>query len=209
MTYGWELMHILNHVSSGDSTLESIDKYMLREKNRFGKDDYRVYFLTNHDENSWNGTVEERYGAAEKAYAALAFTINGMPLVYSGQEYGNNKRLEFFEKDNPNNVKPELFEFYSALMKLNVSNSALWNGKDGGDYERIKTNSDENIFVIKRQNGESIVVSIVNLSKEEQKFNIQIEDELSLKDVFSNEKTLLNKDIEITLPAYGFLVLEK
>ena len=52
--------------------------------------DYRMYFVTNHDENSWNGTVYERFGEAYPAFATLAFTIDGMPLVYSGQEAGLN-----------------------------------------------------------------------------------------------------------------------
>ena len=98
MSYGWELMHIMNHIAKGDSSLKSLDDYMQREQKRFNENDYRMYFVTNHDENSWNGTIEERYGEAEKAFAVLAYTINGMPLIYSGQEYGNNNALEFFEK---------------------------------------------------------------------------------------------------------------
>ena len=56
-------------------------------------------FTTNHDENSWNGTVHERYGEGYKIFAVLMATVPGMPLVYSGQEAGLDKRLEFFEKD--------------------------------------------------------------------------------------------------------------
>ena len=60
---------------------------------------YRLYFTTNHDENSWNGSVFERYGATHLLHTVLTFTIDGMPLLYSGQEAGLNKRLKFFEKD--------------------------------------------------------------------------------------------------------------
>ena len=168
-----------------------------------------MYFVTNHDENSWNGTIEDRYGKAEKAYAVLAYTINGMPLIYSGQEYGNNKALEFFEKDNPIYANPEIFDFYKTLMHLNTINSALWNGTDGGDYNRIKTTSDEQVFALKRQKDESVVVSIVNLSDKSVTFKLQLDEDLFLVDVFTSEETLLNSDVEFTLPAYGFRVLEK
>ena len=209
MSYAWELMHLMKHVVDGDSTLNSIDKYMTREKNKFSSNDYRMQLLTSHDENSWNGTVEERYGQAEKAVAALVYTINGMPLIYSGQEYGNNKRLEFFEKDNPKYANPEIFDFYKTLMHLNKINSALWNGNYGGDYNRIKTTSDEQVFALKRQKDESVVVSMVNLSDKEVTFKIQLTEDLFLADVFTGEETLLNNDVEFTLSAYGFKVLEK
>ena len=209
MSYAWELMHLMKHVVDGDSTLNSIDKYMSREKEKFSRNDYRMQLLTSHDENSWNGTVEERYGLAEKAVAVLVYTINGMPLIYSGQEYGNDKRLEFFEKDNPNYANPEIFDFYKTLMHLNKINSALWNGNYGGDYNRIKTTADEQVFVLKRQKDESVVVSMVNLSDKEVTFKIQLTEDLFLADIFTSEETLLNNDVEFTLPAYGFKVLEK
>ena len=209
MSYGWELFHIMNHVASGDSSLQSIDSYMQRELKRYSKNDYRMYFLTNHDENSWNGTIEKRYGAAEKAYAVLAFTINGMPLIYSGQEYGNNKAMAFFEKDNPNYAEPEIFDFYSQLLHLNVENKALWNGEFGGDYSRIASTDDENIFALKRQKGDNVVISIVNLSDKETSFDLSIEEEYTLNDLFSEEEMLLTSNTTITLAPYGYKVMFK
>ena len=47
-----------------------------------------MYFTSNHDENSWNGTVEERMGDAGEAMAICTYTIPGMGLTYSGQEAG-------------------------------------------------------------------------------------------------------------------------
>ena len=58
-----------------------------------------MYFTTNHDENSWNGTTKERYGSSFEVQTLLAFTMPGMPLIYNGQESSLNKRLRFFEKD--------------------------------------------------------------------------------------------------------------
>ena len=75
---------------------EDLDKLMIKEDSVYNEDAYRLYFTTNHDENSWNGTVFERYGNKHLLQAILAFTIDGMPLLYSGQEAGLNKRLKFF-----------------------------------------------------------------------------------------------------------------
>ena len=59
----------------------------------------RTWFTSNHDENSWNGTEYEKYGDMAKALAVFSCTWNGIPLIYSGQELPNLKRLKFFEKD--------------------------------------------------------------------------------------------------------------
>ena len=55
----------------------------------------------------------------------LSVVGEGMPLVYNGQEAGNTKRLEFFEKDpivwkeHPNG------ELYRKLFALKKRNTAL------------------------------------------------------------------------------------
>ncbi len=206
MSYGWELMHIMNHVASGDSSLQSIDSYMGREQKRYAKNDYRMYFLTNHDENSWNGTIEERFGNAEKAFAVLAYTINGMPLIYSGQEYGNNKALAFFEKDQPNYEHPEIFDFYSKLMHLNKNNKALWNGNFGGSYKRLSTTNDDAVFALKREIDDNMVISMVNFTNEEVTFMLSDDESYSMVDLFSNEEIELTNNLEITLAPYGYLV---
>ena len=59
----------------------------------------RAWFTSNHDENSWNGSEYEKYGDAAKALAVHSCTWQGIPLVYSGQELPNKKRLKFFDKD--------------------------------------------------------------------------------------------------------------
>jgi glycosidase len=211
MTYGWELMHIMNHIAEGDTafSLQSIDDYMQKEQKRFPKNDYRMYFLTNHDENSWNGTIEERFGAAERAYAVLAFTIYGMPLIYSGQEYGNTNSLAFFEKDTPNYAQPDISTFYSALMHLNKKNEALWNGNYGGDYNRIITSDDKNIFALKRQKGDAVVVAISNFSDQEIIFTLKMGELFTLNDLFSNQEIVVDNEQEMVLPPYGYRVLNK
>lgn len=47
------------------------------------------YFTSNHDENSWNGTEYEKYGSAALAMSAYTLLLNGIPIIYSGQELPN------------------------------------------------------------------------------------------------------------------------
>lgn len=56
---------------------------------RYETNDILMTFVTNHDENSWNGTIKERMGKgyASEILTVLSFVALGMPLIYSGQEY--------------------------------------------------------------------------------------------------------------------------
>ena len=48
----------------------------------------------------------------------LCCTINGMPLVYSGQEAGLDRSLKFFEKDEIKWQDHENAEIYKKLFQL-------------------------------------------------------------------------------------------
>lgn len=187
MSYAWEFLHIMNNLAKGEMELEAIDEYMAKEDTNFRSTDYRMYFTTNHDENSWNGTVMERYGEkGHKAAAVLAFTIDGMPLVYSGQEAGMDYALKFFEKDTIEWGDYKLQEFYTALLKLNIENEALWNGEFGGDFKRIKSSSNDEIYAYKRTKGEREVVVILNLTGKEHKVTFENLPSGEYEELFNN-----------------------
>ena len=57
-------------------------------------------------------------GIAAKAWAVFTSTWNGQPLIYSGQELPNTKRLAFFDKDQIEwtTELPRLHHFYKTLL---------------------------------------------------------------------------------------------
>ena len=167
MTYGWGPHHWMNSAAKGEINIDSLEALMLSDIERYSLSDFRMMFTTNHDENSWNGTVFERFGEGHQAWAAWAFTVRGMPLNYSGQEAGLDKRLKFFEKDTIAWSSIQYQDFYSQLLKLKHDNRALYNGAYGGDLTFAKDdNSSVSTFV--RRKGDNAVVGIVNLSSKKQ-----------------------------------------
>ncbi len=190
MTYAWGMHHIFNEIAQGKKTIQDLVERLEKEKTDYDFADYRMHFISNHDENSWNGTVEERLGDAAEAFAVLSVTIPGMPLIYSGQEACLDKRLEFFEKDEIDWSKECHFdELYSALLKLKKENPALWNGNFGGTMERIETNADGNIFAFSRVKDDHKVITILNLSAEEVEFEFANQiDGSNLSELFTDEE---------------------
>ncbi|WP_305982981.1 alpha-amylase family glycosyl hydrolase [Roseivirga thermotolerans] len=207
MTYSWELMHLMRRVASGEESPEAIKAMYKKDFERYPKGYYKMNIITNHDENSWNGTAEEFFGEGQEAWFVFAATTYGMPLVYSGQEANNKKRLEFFEKDSIDWSRGYVFSnLYKTLFQLKEDNPALWNGEFGGSLEWIETSANESVLAYKRKKGEHEVVVFINIQG--QPITLTFEEELgAMRNVMDNIETVVSG--ELSLPPNGFKVFAK
>jgi glycosidase len=207
MTYSWDFYYLLHDIVKGKKTSRDIASYIEKEASEYPRDAYRMRFLTNHDENSWKGTVSETFGDAEEVCAVLAATIPGMPLIYSGQEAGLNKRLSFFERDPIDWKEDARPAFYASLLNLKKTSQALWNGAGDGTMIRVPT-SDRKVFAFMREEEGNKVLVIANLSDRER--NLVLEDRKYLgnyTDAFTGDKVLLSEEVRMVLKAWGYRVL--
>ena len=196
MGYNWEGHHLMNQLAQGEISVKAWDDYMKKIDTTYQKDDYLMNFVTNHDENSWNGTVRERMGEASEAMVALTYTIPGMPLIYSGQEYDMDKRLLFFEKDTIPKTKGGMWPVLKKLGELKNHNPALHGGKNAADYNRLTTSADEKILAFERSHNGKKLVYIANMSDKPTEFTIDLEGEF---------KPYLGKqDFEVSAPVQNF-----
>jgi glycosidase len=207
MNYSWKLLHLMNEIAKGDKKAVKLWDYVLWSGTTFPEDSYRMNFITNHDENSWNGTVEERLGDGGKAFAVLCWTIPGMPLIYSGQEAGLNKRLKFFDKDSINWDNIVYADFYKSLNKLKENNAALLAGKEGGMMQQISEGQNDDIVAFSREKDGDQIIVILNLSADPQEFTIEGD---FIKGEYTNYFTKQNMSIQsgkkFNLAAWDYLV---
>lgn len=207
MGYNWEGHHLKNELAQGKIDVKVWDEYMMKIDSTYQKDDYLMNFVTNHDENSWNGTVEERMGDAAELMTAFTYVLPGMPLIYSGQEYDMNHRLKFFEKDSIPKEKGEMWPLLEKLGALKTTNSALHGAKEAAGYERISTSEDEKILAFKRNKNGEEVVFIANMTADEADFSLELEGEYT--DYMTGEQDLLVKGSSMVYPAWGYQILVK
>ncbi|MGM0547077.1 MAG: alpha-amylase family glycosyl hydrolase [Bacteroidota bacterium] len=208
-TYTWEFFHLITAVAAGDTTASEITKHMAQEQERFPDHAYRLYFTSNHDENSWKGTDEELYGDNVENFAVLTATIDGMPLVYNGQEDALDKRLEFFEEDPIEWGDFEYEELYRTLFELKDRNKALWNGQYGGEFVAVPVKSSGEAYAYKRVKDDDEVFVVINFDDSEQKIAFpDLEGETEYTDVFGEDAVTIDSD-GVTLDAHSYLVLEK
>lgn len=208
MSYAWELHHIFNQMAKGEKNASAIESYFKKNDTVFPSDAYRMTFLTNHDENSWNGTIQERLGDASSIYAVLMYTLPGMPLIYSGQEAGLNKRLSFFEKDEIDwNINPSLATFYSKLNALKKNNLALWNGDSGSAFQRLKTNGGNHLLAFVREKEKNKIVVICNLNKQPMEIALETDEVNGIyTNYFTGETVSLSKENPVNMEPLTFFV---
>jgi len=209
MTYTWEFHHLIANIAKGNKNAWSLVELFKKEKINYPYDAYRMYFTSNHDENSWNGTAYEKFGQGVKAFAVLTFVVPGMPLIYSGQEAGLNKRLKFFDKDTIEWKNDEFFSIYKKLTALKKQNKALWNGAYGGEMKILKSMVDTNVIAITRTNNSYQILAIFNFSDKSIKATINELPVGTFKNVFTHEIVKTTKNTTFNLKPWEYLVLEK
>jgi glycosidase len=119
-----------------------------------------AWFTSNHDENSWNGTEEEKYGEMAIPLAVFSATWKGVPLIYSGQELPNQKRLKFFDHDPIDwNQTPSRHDFYKQLLGLRKKNDAFSLSAEASACLQVWNSVDHHVltFFRKGQTGNAFI----------------------------------------------------
>ncbi len=214
-TYTWKWMHATEDFCKNDGDINKLAALLAEYQFTFPKDALRVYFTSNHDENSWNGTEYEKYGNAAKALAVFSCTWYGVPMIYSGQELPNQKRLFFFDKDCIEwNEQCELHSFYKTLFHLRKINKALDASDPNTAPYIIKINADslqnDKVLAFIRKNKKDEVLVILNLSSEKVSFQI-LDNTLNGKfiNIFVKEVIDLTHTLNIELQPWDYKIYEK
>lgn len=208
MVYNWPLLFILDNIYKGNNNINDLVELSKKQLSDLAPDAYYMNHITNHDRNSWDGTEFERYGAAVKSFAVMSYVWPGMPLIYTGQEVGMDRRLEFFVKDTPpvkeNN---EWYEFYKSLNTLKHNSKALTAGDKGGKTIVYET-TEPNVFVLSRVKDNEEIVYIANISNKEVKFHFNDDaPQGEFENFFTKEKVLLPAGFK--LAPWDFILLTK
>ncbi len=190
MSYNWSGHHVLNRIYKKENNSEDLKLNINRNLNDYSSKHVLMNFTSNHDENTWAGTVFDRYGDGAKTFAALTYFLPGIPLIYNGQEYGLNKRLEFFEKDFIAKKQSDFYEFYSNLNSLKKENNILDIDSEI-KFEIIETNN-KNLICYKRTKNNDSMYFVANLSEESQEINTEFSE--TLKSLNSDKIISLKKN---------------
>lgn len=168
MSYQWNVHHIMVDIAKGARRVWDLRNAIHTERARYPREAMRMSFTSNHDENSWSGSEQSRFGAALEVMTALTFLMPAtMPLIYTGQEVGYDHSFEFFERDHlpaEHYRENRTTELYRRLCNLKHKERALDAGERGGDMIEIENNAKDCMMTFVREVEGSRVVAILNLS---------------------------------------------
>lgn len=206
-TYTWKWMHASEEYFKKSISLGNLIDVLRHYDTDFHSSAFRAYFTSNHDENSWNGTEYEKYGDAVKLMAVFSCTWNGLPLIYSGQELPNYKRLKFFDKDPIDWGVCTLHDFYKTLLNLRKLIPVLNAGDPSVSSTIIATAYPDQLFIFKRNTSVEEAIIILNFSATQLQFNSPFIG--SYADVFKAQKLEFDSGSTFILEPWGYQILKR
>ena len=166
LDYSWANHAVLSDVLFGNKPAYEIRKTWETDNAKNPKGALRMRFSDNHDERRAIARFGEKGALAAQA---LAFTLDGVPLVYNGMENGDTTESGFpalFEKmpifwDNAVR-RPEFPRFYKSMIALRKNSAALRRG----DLRWLKNSDEGRILTFKRTIGNEEILVAINLSNQ-------------------------------------------
>lgn len=206
-SYAWNNFSVLKQIANGSRTIASFDSVVNKGDTLYPSNAIRMYFTSNHDENTWNkADYATMPGASHAPFAVLTQTMkNSIPLIYSGQEEPFLDSLSFFYKDTITFSKYERGNFYKKLLKLRNNNKAL---SANATFKKVSAGNDKFVYAFVREKDNKKVLVILNLSAVAQ--NIQIKDAALLGKINNLflDKTEEVKNTAWQMEPWGYAVYE-
>jgi glycosidase len=172
VTYSWNVYDALSGVIDSTVDVRQFDDILTLENYRYPRASLKLRFNTNHDKNASDASAVTKFSAkGAKTTAVLSFTYPGIPLIYNGEEVGNDKRLSLLEKvdiDWTKNI--EFRAFYQVLAELRSSHVALRRG----EYVYVVNSGGGKVLSFVRQLGDDQVLVVLNLSRDQKNCEVSV-----------------------------------
>jgi glycosidase len=186
-TCSWNMDTTIMKILNGTAPASAINDSLSAEYNQFPKGSLQLRFTVQD-----NLTNDNPFPQKARVGFILAFTLPGVPLLYSG-----NKTID----------KREIFDkFDESIIALRRGHPAL----QGGSYRNLPNSKSSYLYSFLRFSGNDTVFTIVNFANREKDAEIQMPEGTSLiwKDQFSDVRMEVeNSRLRTAIPPLGFLIM--
>ena len=200
-------------IADGQADTNVLATFYSWHESAYPREAMRMIYTSNHDQNAWGGTEYEEYGPAREAAIVLSVVGEGIPLIYNGQEVGNQRRLAFFEKDPitwpADHSLDSQGRLYQRLFALKHANPALWNGQWGGLMHKVVNTAPTKVLSFFREKDGAQVFAVFNLSPEPQTVRFEGAHHLGAYVDFDGAPVTLTAGSTLELPAWGWRVFSR
>jgi glycosidase len=136
----------------------------------------------------------------------LVNTIPGVPLIYTGEEVANDKRLDLFEKVEVDWTRSSpVGDLLKKLSMLRRNGTAL----SSGMMKRAKTTDDDTLYAFLRSSDKENLLIILNMSRDARNCRLTLpgdfgETTLKFRDVLTDEVRMKPAgQLELVIDAIG------
>lgn len=207
LDYSWAMHAMLDKVLHGQMPAYELRKVWEDQASKFPRGSLRMRFSDNHDERRAIARFGEKGALAAQA---LAFTLDGIPLVYNGMEAGDTTESgapALFEKRpifwHFAERRPDIVKFYPAMIALRKSSNALRRG----ELRWIRNSDEARVVTFARRAGAEEVVVAINMSSSP--FVGTIEASGSFDEVTPNAPVRTVALPAISLEGHGFRIFRR
>ncbi len=202
MNFGWSFLTTIKNVFSGLTSANAIYPANTGEYSAVPDGGEKLRFITNHDETNI-AVPSSVFGSNEAALAASVITyyLDGVPLIYSGQEAGVSSNSVYSGFGFINwDLHPDLLLHYQEVLNYYNSSSALRKGE-------LKTYSDVSICIFKKTYLDEEVLVLVNTESSNKTLTVPSELQGAWTNAIDQSGVTLNASINLT--PFQYMILKK
>ncbi|MCX6151392.1 MAG: alpha-amylase family glycosyl hydrolase [Ignavibacteriales bacterium] len=154
----WELRNKLLGALNGSVTIQSLHQEATRVYPEYARP---FRFLENHDEVRVASSFDTKRSVL---LHTIIFTLNGVPLIYSGGEVGEITRREMINWSDPDNVKP-YFKKLTQIRSKYIHDPKI---------ELIDNTDNNNVYSYSSISGNNVVLTAANFRNELKNTNMDL-----------------------------------
>jgi len=216
VTYSWNIYDAIEPLLKRNRPVALLDQILKTESLQFPTGSLRMRFVTNHDKNAWDAPAVTKFGVdGLKLAVVLTNTLPGIPMIYTGEEVANDRKLSLFEKVGVDWTRPRTMEnLYRTLFLLRKEHKAL----SRGGMVRVTSSNDTTLYSFFRVAGNDRILTVLNFGTAPLKATLRLPMErlmpgakkVVLKEVFSGKSTTVEpargNDLEMDIEGRGYKV---
>ncbi|MHA4811540.1 alpha-amylase family glycosyl hydrolase [Flavitalea flava] len=205
--------NLVNNVYGKQGSATSLDSVNKVEYSNAGANDQVVRYISNHDVDNSDGTPLDLLGGKAGSLAAFVVSayMNGVPMLYNGQEVGCPVKLNYFNNSTIIDwtLNPDMKAEYKRLLSIRAGSGALQQGD-------LVTYSNADVCVFTKTFNQQTVLVIVNLRNAAASFTMPAAltgagtgTGISWTNVFNGSGLNVDGQGRVNLQAYQYIVLKK
>lgn len=159
-------------------------------------------YITNHDEYSWTDSPAKVFTSIEgmKAASIIAWFMPGVPLIYTGQEVGYDRKINLFEKTELNlNKGNSVYSFYKSINTIYIENPVF------NYFSKISVEYSKNgIICFSRYDKEKKAIILVNTTSNQ----VDLENQININEYneLLSSSNLVKSGSKLTVGAFGYWI---